>query len=73
MIQIFLFLPTDSFGAALGRGVCVFWGVCALGGGGRRERQREKEKERKEVASLKRSETICCIENMFAASESYIC
>lgn len=27
-----------------------------------RERQREKEKERREIAFLKRSETICCTE-----------
>lgn len=39
---------------------------------GEREAER-KEKERREIAFLKRSETICCTENMFADGERYIC
>lgn len=45
----------------------MFWGM------DREDRQREKEKERRRLSSLKESETICCIENIFAAGEKYIC
>lgn len=78
-MQIFLFLSINYFGVALGvyvdvGVVCVFWGLQR----GEREmekgeREAEREGERREIAFLKRSETICCTENMFADGERYIC
>lgn len=75
-MQIFLFLSINYFGVALGvyvdvGVVCVFWGLQrGERDGERRERRRKREGK---LLFLKRSETICCTENMFADGERYIC